>query len=58
VGDTTPKLIQKQHKKGNRVHVWTVNAPEKMQQLFEWKVDGIFTDDPLLAQQVQKQAAE
>jgi len=58
VGDTTPKLIRKQHKKGHRVHVWTVNAPEKMQQLFEMKVDGIFTDDPLLARQVQKRAAE
>ncbi len=57
VGDTTPKLIQKQHKKGKRVYVWTVNAPEKMQQLFEWKVDGIFTDDPLLARQAQKRAA-
>jgi len=52
VGDTTSKLIQQQHQKGHRVHVWTVNMLEKMQQLFEWQVDGIFTDDPLRAQQI------
>lgn len=52
VGDTTMNLIQRQHKLGHRVHVWTVNASEKMRQLFEWKVDGIITDDPLLAQQI------
>jgi len=57
MGDTTAKLLQRQHKKGYRVHVWTVNAPERMRQLFEWEVDGIFTDDPLLARQVREQAA-
>jgi glycerophosphoryl diester phosphodiesterase len=57
VGDTSLKLIQKQHQRGYRVYVWTVNTPVKMQQLFEWEVDGIFTDDPPLAQQLREQAA-
>jgi glycerophosphoryl diester phosphodiesterase len=52
---TTPQLIEKQHKQGKRVYVWTVNDSKKMQQLFEWGVDGIFTDDPLLGQQSRGQ---
>ena len=35
-----------------RVHVWTVNAPEDMRKVFELGVDGIFTDDPILALQI------
>jgi len=52
---TTPQLIAKQHEQGKRVYVWTVNDSKKMQQLFEWGADGIFTDDPPLAQQTRGQ---
>jgi glycerophosphoryl diester phosphodiesterase len=52
VQDTTLELISKQHRLGHRVHVWTVNSPEKMRMLFNWRIDGIFTDDPLLALQI------
>lgn len=55
VADTTARLIERQHKKGRRVNVWTVNSADKMQQLFKWDVDGIFTDDPLLAQEIREQ---
>ncbi len=44
-------LIQNQHRLGRRVHAYTVNHPEDMIRLFEWDVDGIFTDDPLVARQ-------
>jgi glycerophosphoryl diester phosphodiesterase len=52
VSDTDLYMIKFQHRRGCRVHVWTVNMQEKMRQLFKWGVDGIFTDDPLLAQEV------
>ncbi len=48
--DTTPTLIRQRHRLGHRVHTYTVNLPADMQKLFRWEVDGIFTDDPPLAQ--------
>ncbi len=51
--DTREKLISWQHVRGRRVHTWTVNNSEDMRWLFRHKVDGIFTDDPLLAQQIR-----
>lgn len=53
--DATEEFIQKQHHRGRRVHVWTVNDPSQMQALFDRKVDGIFTDDPMLARKVLAQ---
>ena len=55
VESVDPKLIRRQHQRGNRVYIWTVNKAIKMQKLFEWGVDGIFTDDPPLAQQIREQ---
>jgi len=53
--DTNPKLISRQHAKNRRVHTWTVNDPADMERLFRWGIDGIFTDDPLLAQKIRSQ---
>jgi glycerophosphoryl diester phosphodiesterase len=50
--NTTPALIQREHRRGCRVNVWTVNDPKSMRNLFAWDVDGIFTDDPLLARKI------
>jgi len=50
--DITPNLIQIAHHAKCRIHAYTVNQPDIMQQLFIAGVDGIFTDDPLLAQKV------
>ena len=38
--------IEKLHELGFRVHVYTVDDPERQRQLLEWQVDGIFTNVP------------
>lgn len=48
--DVTPELVQRVHRQGKKIFVYTVNREEDMRRLFEWDVDGIFTDDPILAQ--------
>lgn len=50
--DCTPKLIKAAHSKKCRIRVYTVNQPDVMRQVYSYGVDGIFTDDPLMAQQV------
>jgi len=47
--DVSGEYIRKEHKRGRRVHVYTVNDAKLMQDLFEAGVDGIFTNDPRLA---------
>jgi len=49
--DVTARLVEKNHRKGRRIHVWTVNQAAEMRHLVGLGVDGIFTDDPLLALQ-------
>jgi glycerophosphoryl diester phosphodiesterase len=51
VVDANPGLIGRAHKEGRKVYVYTVNDPDEMRVLFDRGVDGIFTDDPLLAHQ-------
>ena len=55
--DVTPQQVQRVHRLKRRVHVWTVNTAEDMRRLFNWDVDGIFTDDPQLAVQARGSAA-
>ncbi|WP_322508850.1 glycerophosphodiester phosphodiesterase [Anaerolinea sp.] len=50
--DATASFIQKQHQKGRRINVWTVNQVNAMQELVQNGVDGLITDDPLLAREV------
>jgi glycerophosphoryl diester phosphodiesterase len=47
--DASPGLVQAAHRRNHRVHVYTVNQAEDMRRLFKLGVDGIFTDDPVLA---------
>jgi glycerophosphoryl diester phosphodiesterase len=54
VRDTHESLIRKCHRHGIRVHPYTINSKRIMAQLFLFGVDGIFTDDPPLAQKVLK----
>jgi len=54
--DVTARLVAGTHRRGQRLHVWTVNEPADMQRLFSLNVDGIFTDDPRLARQILSSA--
>ncbi|MGD2157078.1 MAG: glycerophosphodiester phosphodiesterase family protein [Anaerolineales bacterium] len=49
INDANPSIINKINQQKAKVFVYTVNQPIMMRQLFEWGVDGIFTDDPPLA---------
>jgi glycerophosphoryl diester phosphodiesterase len=46
VSDVNLKYIEREHQRGRRVHVWTVNDKTQAKDLFNNDVDGIFTDDP------------
>jgi glycerophosphoryl diester phosphodiesterase len=50
--DVTASLVEKTHRRGCRLYTFTVNQPETMRTLFSYGVDGVFTDDPVLARQV------
>jgi len=40
----TRRVVRAFHAAGVEVHVWTVNSPERMAELFEVGVDGVVTD--------------
>jgi glycerophosphoryl diester phosphodiesterase len=40
------RLVEGVHQSGRTVNVWTVNRPDRMEELLDLKVDGIMTDDP------------
>ena len=43
------ELVRRAHLRGLAVNTWTVNDPERMQQLLELGVNGLITDRPDLA---------
>jgi glycerophosphoryl diester phosphodiesterase len=51
--DVTPGFVESYHRKKRAVITYTVNDPDEMKRLFQAGVDGIFTDDPLLALRVR-----
>jgi len=53
--DVSPAMLAREHAFGRRVNVWTVNRPEDMRRLFNVGIDGIITDDPLLARRVMEE---
>jgi glycerophosphoryl diester phosphodiesterase len=55
LNDVTTKLVQGVHRRGKKLLVYTVNQEEDMRRMFDLGVDGIFTDDPLLAQKVRRE---
>jgi glycerophosphoryl diester phosphodiesterase len=41
-----PAYVKRQHERGYRIFVWTVNEPSEMEGLISMGVDGIITDRP------------
>ena len=54
--DVTPQQIQRVHKLKRKLFAYGVNQAEDMRRLFQWGIDGIFTDDPPLAFKVLGEA--
>lgn len=50
--DVNAKYIAQEHAQNRRVNVWTVDADKDLKRMFELKVDGVITDDPLKAREV------
>jgi len=48
----TAGFVRRCHEAGIGVHVWTVNAPDKMRQLLELGVDGLISDYPAIARRI------
>lgn len=52
IKDVNSGLVKKLHLEKRMLFVYTVNLEADMARMFEMGVDGIFTDDPLLARKV------
>jgi glycerophosphoryl diester phosphodiesterase len=48
------RFIRQAHRAGKVLHVWTVNAPDDIERLQAWGVDGVITDRPDVALAVPK----
>ena len=51
--DVSKNFVSHFHGIGRRIYPYTVNEPEHLRNLFALGVDGVFTDDPLLAQDIK-----
>jgi glycerophosphoryl diester phosphodiesterase len=57
-GLATRSLIRAAHRRGQEVHVWTINDPAAMSALIGRGVDNLITDFPAVARSVLAQRAE
>lgn len=48
----TQQFINKAHRAGKEIHVWTVNSEESMERVLDMGVDAIITDKPAQAQEL------
>lgn len=46
----TEQLVERAHAAGREIWVWTVNSKRNMKEVLKYKIDGIITDHPVLAQ--------
>ena len=49
---TTPALVERAHRAGIHVHVWTIDEPAEIARLLDMGVDGIMTDRPTVLREV------
>jgi glycerophosphoryl diester phosphodiesterase len=42
----TKRFVDAAHRRGQHVHVWTIDEPAEMERLLDLGVDGIMTDEP------------
>ncbi len=54
----TASFIDRAHRKGKKVHVWTVNDGPGLHAMYSLGVDSIITDFPARAVALRKQRAE
>lgn len=47
-----PEFVDRAHRDGFGVHVWTINDAPTMNQLLDWDVDGIMTAEPMRLEKV------
>lgn len=52
--DVNPKYVAKEHKRGRRVHTWTVNYEDDVRSVVSAGVDGIFTDNPKVTREIME----
>ncbi len=50
--DIDQKYIERQHRRNRKVNVWTVNTEMEIKKAIQDNVDGIITDDPVLARRL------
>jgi glycerophosphoryl diester phosphodiesterase len=51
-------LLRTAHAHGREVHVWTINAPERMRRLLDLGVDGLLSDRPDLLRDVLRERGQ
>ena len=49
---TTPAFVERAHRAGIHVHVWTIDEPAEIARLLDMGVDGIMTDRPTVLREV------
>jgi glycerophosphoryl diester phosphodiesterase len=52
VAVATGRFVQRAHRRGVAVHVWTIDEPSEMHRLLDLGVDGIMTDQPAVLRDV------